>query len=194
VVARTREFDTDAAVEAAMGAFRHKGYEGTSIQDLVDATGLGRGSLYAAFGSKDGLYLAVMDRYRELYAVPLVELLRSGADPRELIREVMVGLVDEIVADGSHQACLIVGAAMERTQHDVSVVERLRATTKSLEDAFFEVLVQAQADGLLSGTRAAADLARFLVMSLQGIRVMGAIDPDRATLMASVDVVLSCLD
>jgi TetR/AcrR family transcriptional repressor of nem operon len=102
--------------------------------------------------------------------------------------------VDEIVADGSRQACLIVGAAMERARHDTSVAERLRATTRSLEDAFFEVLVQARSDGAMSGTRDAGDLARFLVMSLQGIRVMGAIDPDRATLMASVDVALSFLD
>jgi TetR/AcrR family transcriptional regulator, transcriptional repressor for nem operon len=193
-MARTREFDTDAAVEAAMGAFRRKGYEGTSIQDLVDATGLGRGSLYAAFGSKDGLYLAVMDRYRELYAVPLVELLGSGVEPKVLIREAMVGLVDEIVEDGNRQACLVVGATMERTRHDVSVAERVQAITRSLEDAFFEVLVQAQADGSVPGTRTAGDLARFLVMSLQGIRVMGAIDSDREPLMAMVEIVLSCLD
>jgi TetR/AcrR family transcriptional repressor of nem operon len=193
-MARTREFDTDTAVEAAMGAFRRGGYEGTSIQDLVDATGLGRGSLYAAFGSKDGLYLAVMDRYRELYAVPLVELLRGGTEPKAVLREVMTGLVDEIVADGNRRACLIVGAAMERARHDVSVAERLRATTRTLEDAFFELLVRAQADGSVSGTRTAGELARFLVMSLQGIRVMGAIDPGRETLMASVEVVLSCLD
>jgi TetR/AcrR family transcriptional repressor of nem operon len=193
-MARTREFDTDAVVEAAMGAFRSKGYEGTSIQDLVEATGLGRGSLYAAFGSKDGLYLAVLDRYRELYAVPLVELLRSGVEPKVLIREAMGGLVDEIVADGNRQACLVVGATMERARHDVSVVERVQAITRSLEDAFFEVLVQAQADGLVPDTRTAGDLARFLVMSLQGIRVMGAIDPDREPLMAMVEIVLSCLD
>src|SRR5262245_45980338 len=113
-MARTREFDTTAAVEAAMAAFRRTGFEGTSIQDLVAATGVGRGSLYAAFGSKEGLYLAALDLYRERYAGPLVELLADGTPAKALIREIMIGLVDEIARDGSRRACLIVGAATER--------------------------------------------------------------------------------
>lgn len=80
-MARTREFDTDAVVASAMEAFRRTGYEGTSMRDLSEATGLGSGSLYAAFGSKEGLYLAALDLYRRSYAVPLTELLRSGGDP-----------------------------------------------------------------------------------------------------------------
>ncbi|SNT55375.1 TetR/AcrR family transcriptional regulator, transcriptional repressor for nem operon [Asanoa hainanensis] len=63
-MARTREFDLDTAVDAAMGVFRAKGYEGASMRDLAEATNLGSGSLYAAFGSKEGLYLAALDRYR----------------------------------------------------------------------------------------------------------------------------------
>lgn len=193
-MARTREFDTAAAVDAAMSAFRLRGYEGTSVQDLVDATGVGRGSLYAAFGNKDGLYLAALDLYRQRFAQPLVEMLRDGTPARQLIREVFVGLVDEIARDGSRQACLIVAAATERVQHDLDVRDRLQKTIRALEDALFEVLVQAQASGEVSDRRSPADLAGFLVMSMQGLRVMGAIDPDRAGLMASVEVALSSLD
>lgn len=69
-MARTREFDTDAAVAAALEVFRHKGYEGASMRDLAQATGLGSGSIYAAFGSKDGLYLAALDLYRSAMPRP----------------------------------------------------------------------------------------------------------------------------
>ncbi|MDX3852334.1 TetR/AcrR family transcriptional regulator [Streptomyces sp. AK02-01A] len=193
-MARSREFDTEAAVEAAMSAFRRKGYEGTSVQDLVDATGVGRGSLYGAFKSKDGLYLAAVDRYRELYAQPLIEILRGGAPARELIREILVDLVDEIVRDGSRQACLIVSAATERVPHDPQVARRIRSTTGSLEDALTDVIAEAQESGQLTGTRDARDLARFLVTTLQGLRVMGSINPDRRSLMSAVEVALSCLD
>jgi TetR/AcrR family transcriptional repressor of nem operon len=193
-MARVREFDTEAVVEAAMTAFRHKGYEGTSVQDLVDATGVGRGSLYAAFGSKDGLYLVVMDRYREKYALPLIEILRSGAPVRELLREVMVGLVDTIAADGSRQACLIVGAATERLSHDPKIAEHVRSTTGSLEDALTEVITEGQASGQVSSARSARDLAWFLVMIMQGLRVMGSINPDRRSLMTAVEVALSSLE
>src|SRR3954469_9833039 len=106
-MARIREFDVDAAVGAAMEAFRRTGYEGTSMRDLAEATGLGSGSIYAAFGSKEGLFLAALDLYRQRYAVPLIELLRAGSDAREVIREVFVGAVDEIARDGRRVACLI---------------------------------------------------------------------------------------
>ncbi|WP_393086826.1 TetR/AcrR family transcriptional regulator [Streptomyces sp. LN704] len=192
-MARTREFDTDAVVASAMEAFRRTGYEGTSMRDLAEATGLGSGSIYAAFGSKEGLYLAALDLYRQSYAVPLTDLLRSGGDAREVIREVFVGAVDEIARDGS-LACLIVAGAMERARDDVRVGQRLRSTTRSLELALFDVIAEGQLRGRIPSGRAAADLAAFLVTSLQGLRVMGAIDPDRAALMRSAEVALSCLD
>jgi TetR/AcrR family transcriptional repressor of nem operon len=90
-MARVREFDTEAAVEAAMQVFWCRGYEATSVQDLVDATGVGRGSLYAAFGSKEGLYLAALDRYREQLAAPMLDAVRSGKPVRTVVRDVLLG-------------------------------------------------------------------------------------------------------
>jgi TetR/AcrR family transcriptional repressor of nem operon len=192
-MARMREFDTERAVEAAMNAFRRSGYDGTSIQDLVDATGVGRGSLYAAFGSKEGLYLAAMDRYRESYALPLIEVLRQGAPSRELLREVLVAAVDEIVRDGSRRACLIVGAAVGRIAQDPQVTAHVQSTTELLEDALHQVVAQAQADGQVSGRRDARALARYLIATMHGLRVLGAVNPDREALTAVVDVALDGL-
>ncbi|MEU3183581.1 TetR/AcrR family transcriptional regulator [Streptomyces sp. NPDC006923] len=192
-MARAREFDTEKAVEAAMNAFRLNGYDGTSIQDLVDVTGVGRGSLYAAFGNKEGLYLAAMDRYREYYALPLVDMLRQGAPGQELLRYVLVAVVDEVVRDGSRRACLIVGAAVGRIAHDPQVAAHVQSTTDLLEDALHQVIAEAQADGQLSGKRDARDLARYLVVTMHGLRVMGAISPDRASLMAVAETALDAL-
>lgn len=192
-MARLREFDTEAAVQAAMVAFRRHGYDGTSIQDLVEATGVGRGSLYAAFGSKDGLYLAAVDRYREQYATPLIDVLRGGAPARELIREVLVSVVDEIVRDGDRLACLIVTAAMERVAYDPETAEHVRTTTEAVEDALAEMIAAGQSSGELGDRQDARDLARFIMTTLQGLRVMGAINPDRRALMSAVEVAVSAL-
>jgi TetR/AcrR family transcriptional repressor of nem operon len=199
-VVRIREFDTDAAIEAALVAFRHTGYEGTSIQTLVEATGVGRGSLYAAFGSKEGLYLQALDRYRENYADPLIALLSTEAPALEMIREILIGLVDEIVRDDRRLACLIVSAATERIHQDAQVASRIRTTTQGLEDGFTQLLTAAQATGEIDAAKdqieAAKDprgLARMLVMTTHGLRVSGAINPERSWLMSVVEEVLSRL-
>ncbi|MEW2548167.1 TetR/AcrR family transcriptional regulator [Streptomyces sp. NPDC047002] len=193
-MARSREFDADAAVEAAMSAFRRAGYAGTSIQDLVDATGVGRGSLYAAFGSKEGLYLAALDRYRERYAQPLVALLDGCVGVRAVIREVLVGVVDATVRDGDREACLVIAAATELAHREPAVRDRLRRTVKSLEEALSELVARGQAAGEIPAARSAAATARLLVTVIQGLRVVGAVRPDRAALMETVDSALACLD
>ncbi|MEV4539890.1 TetR/AcrR family transcriptional regulator [Asanoa sp. NPDC049518] len=192
-MARTREFDLDEAVASAMDVFRRKGYEGASMRDLSEATGVGSGSIYAAFGSKDGLYLAALDLYRQRYATPLIEHLRAGHSAVAVIHEVFVAAVDEIARDGTRLACLIVAGAMERARDDIRVAQRLRSTTRSLEGALFDVIAEGQVRGQIPGDRSAADLAGFLVTTLQGLRVMGAINPDRDELMRSAEVALSCL-
>jgi TetR/AcrR family transcriptional repressor of nem operon len=164
------------------------------MRDLAEATGLGSGSIYAAFGSKEGLYPSALDLYRRRYAQPLLQVLRAHGDSRAVIREVFVGAVDEIARDGRRLACLIVAGAMERARDDPRVAERLRSTTRALELALFDVIAEGQTRGEIPAGRSPGDLAAFLVTSLQGLRVMGAIDPDRDALLRSAEVALSCLD
>lgn len=77
---------------------------------------------------------------------------------------------------------------------DQRVADRLRSTTQSLESALYDLLAEAQLRGQITSARSATDLAGFLVTSLQGLRVMGAINPDRAALTRYAEVALTCLD
>lgn len=193
-MARTREFDTDAALARAMDVFWCHGFEGTSIQDVVEATGVQRGSLYAAFGSKEGLYLAVLDRYREDLARPMLDALAGGGDVRTLVREALLGLVEQAVHDKRRRGCLMVNAATERLAHDPAVASRVRDTVAAFEDALATALTDARDRGLIAEHKDPRSLARFLVLTIQGVRVMGVIDPDRTFLTDAVEVALGCLD
>ena len=192
-MARSREFDTGKAVDAAIELFRRRGFEGVSIQEIVAATGVGRGSLYGAFGSKEGIYHAALEKYRAAYADPLTELLACDAPARDLIRQVLTGLVDEIVGDRSQHACLVVSAAVEMAGRDAEVAGRLRSTTRQLEDGFTALLSRAQREGEITLAGTPRDLARFIMMTIHGLRVLGAISPDRRSLMSTVEVVLAAL-
>src|ERR1700744_2545866 len=76
-MSRTREFDLDDAVNAALHVFWRKGYEGTSLTDLTEALGINRPSLYAAFGSKEQLFLRAIERYLAGPAAPVTEAMKA---------------------------------------------------------------------------------------------------------------------
>jgi len=193
-MARVREFDTDGAVAAAVESFRFQGYEGTSIQDLVEATGVGRGSLYTAFGSKEELYLAALNRYGDDQWAALLELLTCGAPVREIVRAILMRIVEDSAKGCSQQACLLVGAAIERVKSDARVAEKVRAASNAVEDALTILIDRGQAAGEVGSARNSRDVARFLVATMQGLRISGEVHPDRRWLTSVVDVAMAALD
>ncbi|MEU0492253.1 helix-turn-helix domain-containing protein [Nocardiopsis sp. NPDC006139] len=126
-MARTREFDTEAAVGRAMELFWARGYEATSVRDLTQRLGIGQGSLYAAFGGKDGLYRAALEHYRATLAADALRALEEGADARAAIRTLLTERIRVAVERGG-QGCLAVNAACERLPQDA-------ATRRTVRDA-----------------------------------------------------------
>lgn len=193
-MARVREFDTDAAVAQAMGLFWERGYEATSLHDLTKALGIGRGSLYAAFGSKDGLYQAALERYREDLARPMLRALSAGADIRASLRGVLTGLVADSVADERRRGCMVVNAAAERVPHDPATSRMVRDVLQAIEDALAEALSAARERGELPEGKDPRALAGFLVIWINGLRVAAKANPDEIALMRSVEVAMTLLD
>jgi len=109
-MARPREFSDDDVVNAAMELFWLKGYEATSTQDLCEHTGLGRGSLYNAFGSKHELYTQALRRYAEVGFQAQVEILGRPGTAKDRLRAFMNKVIDCDLADPDHRGCLSVNA------------------------------------------------------------------------------------
>jgi TetR/AcrR family transcriptional repressor of nem operon len=183
---RPREFDTDAAVERAMGVFWSCGYHGTSLPDLLAATKLSRGSLYAAFGDKHGLFLCALDRYIDNALARLdIEL-----DPRNnalaALRTCLAGYVDRASGVAGKRGCLVVATAMELAAHDAAVAQRIRRFFQRMETRLSEALARAQAAGELADGVAPASAARLLVCLCEGMRVVAKTVRDRTLSHAMV--------
>ena len=110
---RPRSFDIDVAVERAMNVFWSTGYHGTSLPDLLEATSLSRGSLYAAFGDKHGLFLRALNRYIEDALARLGAELNSSKGALAGVRKCLAGYVDRASAANGKRGCLVVATAME---------------------------------------------------------------------------------
>ncbi len=193
-MARPKEFDHDEVVDKAMAVFWAKGFEATSVQDLVDATGVNRGSLYNAFVDKAGLFDAAMDRY--LAVTPVLEILGDpeSAPPRATIERLFRFLVEDGAVDRENRGCLITNTAVELSPRDPAVAAKVAEALRGLEDALARLVIRGQAAGEIAPWHEARRLARFLVTSAQGMRVMARVGGDPAILRDTADAVLGHLD
>lgn len=187
-MARPREFDADDALERATRLFWTKGFEQTSLDELCAATGLGRSSLYAAFGDKRSLYLQALSRYEERSVARIAKAF-EGRTLRQGFQAFLAALIDDIVAGPGRSGCFIGNCAAELARLDRTAAARVRASLERIEAAFREVLAKELAPG--AGVDA---LARFLTAAIQGLRLVGKSNPDRATLEDIGAVMLRCLD
>jgi TetR/AcrR family transcriptional repressor of nem operon len=192
-MARTREFDTEAAVSRAMELFWTRGYEATSVRDLTGHLGIGQGSLYAAFGDKDGLYRAALGHYRTTLAADALTSLGEGVDARSAIRTMLVERV-RIAVERGGRGCLAVNAVCERLPEDPATRRTVRDMQDASRDALVDVLRAAAERGEISAGRDPQALAAFLVTFLNGLLVSAKLTQDVRALEPLVEVALAVLD
>lgn len=188
-MARTKEFDPDVALRAAMDLFWRKGYEATSMQEIVDCLGIGRGSIYATFGSKHELYLLALDRYAEESGNHVLERLSQPGPVLPAVRALVLGFLDDALTD--RKGCLVTNTAVE-CAHDRPIARRVESNWDGLETAIAGALIRARGQGELVGDREPRAVARFLVTMIQGLKVMARV-PDERRMRDAVDQALSLL-
>src|ERR1700753_2631501 len=160
---RPRSFDVETAVERAMGVFWSRGYHATALPDLLRATKLSRGSLYAAFGDKHSLFLRALDRYIADAVARMDIEFDSRKDPVDALRTYLAGYVDRTSGANGRRGCLLVATAMELAGQDVEVGRRVAGFFKAMEARVAGALSRAQAAGRLADGVEPLNAARILV-------------------------------
>lgn len=191
-MARSKEFDRDAALESAMNVFWDKGYAATSLEDLVTAMNIGRQSLYDTFGGKRELFEAALDRYMAR-SEDARACLATSKSPKRAIREVFESVIDEPIAL-QRRGCLGIHSTLELAPSDPAIAQRVARGQKKIENAFFAALERAQTLGEVGKAKDARALARFLTGALQGLRVAATSDPHGPILRDIVRITLAALD
>ncbi|MEV6034417.1 TetR/AcrR family transcriptional regulator [Nonomuraea sp. NPDC052116] len=190
---RPREFSDRAVVDAAMEVFWEKGYEATSTQDLCERTGLGRGSLYNAFGSKHRLYEEAIRRYAETKAEAQLAMLAEPGSVRARLRDLMLGVIDADMADPGRRGCLALNAATESSGRTEAVAGLVRRQFTDLEQALQRLVEIGQSTGELSSDRPPRQVARAFQSAYYGLRVLAKVTGDRDALLDVVDGAVAAL-
>ncbi|WGK65959.1 TetR/AcrR family transcriptional regulator [Croceiramulus getboli] len=183
---RTATFQREDALEGALQLFWKKGYHATSMQDLVEATGLNRSSLYNTFGSKIQLYQEALSTYQKRSGDVFQRAVARATNPKEALLFVFEGFMPEIMEDRDGKGCFSMNCKAEMANaHEA--VRRFLETHQESALQFFENLVQeGQDQGVFNNDQSAKTYAYFLFSSFQGLRMMGILTKDRAALQGII--------
>lgn len=194
-MARPRSFDQDHVIHTAEREFRAKGYNGTSVDDISSATGLGRGSLYAAFGDKRGVLLQAMSGYfTRLEQIAMESLSGPDDGALERLRLFLLSAVEGVplahdvpaADDRATTACFAAKMALEFGTSDPDVEHRINASFAVLQASVAACVRAAQRNGDLDAQADPDDIAWLLLAVARGMDVVGAtgLSPRRLTSIA----------
>jgi TetR/AcrR family transcriptional regulator, transcriptional repressor for nem operon len=192
-MSRPKEFDRDQVLDVATEVFWKRGFEATSIGDLVEALGIGRQSLYDTFGDKHALYLAALDRYRQRYGGSIRAMLDNELPVRRALRNALETVIANILEDPEGKTCMLVNAVAERCPQDDSVVQRFCSNQKGIEDALRQRFERAQREGEIAKHLDPQALARYFVNAINGLQITGKAVRDRQFLSDVADVTMTVL-
>jgi TetR/AcrR family transcriptional repressor of nem operon len=188
-MARHKAFDPEDTLARAVALFWRKGYEATSVADLVEALGVNRGSLYGTFHDKRTLFLAALEHYDEREIGALTRHLRNTPGPgRERIQSLFDEIIRGVEERGDRRGCLVCNTAVELAASDIEVGRRIKASQDRLTAAFSVAL--AADPGFPSASERRDRRAHFLTSTLMGLYVMARAGASPDTLRGIVRVAM----
>ena len=191
---RPREFDPDTAAQEAMEAFWERGYNATSVNDLLAEMGLNRGSLYGTFGDKKQLFLAALDKYQDQNVAMIRDVLEQDGSARAAIEALLNLAIEKCTGDGAAKGCLAATAAMELAPHDKDVAAWLRRFHRRNTYLVARTIHRGQDGGEISRRIDARAAARFLLNGMAGLRLLGTIGMPENEPRDVVKMMLKVLD
>ena len=171
VMARTKDFDENEVLSKAIRLFWHKGYNGTSMQDLVDGLGISRSSLYDTYGDKHALYIKALESYQDSSGIEMCNIINNTPSAKEAIKQLLEFITRNMLNDEQHKGCFMVNAGVEVAPHDAEVNDLLCKNEQQLEDVFYKTIKRGQESGEITTSQDAMALTRFISNTVKGIQV-----------------------
>jgi TetR/AcrR family transcriptional repressor of nem operon len=193
-MARTKDFDEQEVLNKAVCLFWHKGYNGTSMQDLVDGLGISRSSLYDTYGDKHALFIKALESYQGMASGKMCNIVSNTESAKEAIKRLFELTINDLLSDQQHKGCFMVNAEVEVAPHDKEVSDMVCKNDQQVEDAFYKAIKKGQDSGEIANQQDARALARFIFNTVKGIRVSAKSTADKSFFDDIIKTTMSVLD
>ena len=190
---RVEIFNREQVLDQMVEVFHHKGYNGTSMQDLVDASKLNRSSLYNSFGNKLAIFLECLKAYQQKTNRQTSSLLLKSSNALEAIEFIFKMNSETIAKDKQHKGCLISNCTSEMANQDVRINSFLKSNQNDMIGFLGDIISDGQQEGIINKNKSPRAYALYLFSALQGFRSTGILLDDEQQLNSIVDIVLSNL-
>ncbi len=189
-MARPREFDIEEILALALDVFWMQGYDATSMTDLMDATGLARGSIYKGYGDKKRLFMRALDSYLVQANASLRESAEISESGREALERIFANVVTMSTGKGVRRGCFSVNSTIELGPHDPDVQDRLRRNTREKEKTFASIIRKGIADGSLRRDIVPDLAGAYLTTVLNGLQVSGKLGLTKRQANQTVEIAM----
>ncbi len=179
-----KSFDVDKTLDKAMRLFWSRGYEATSMSDLVEAMGINRGSLYDTYGDKRALFIAALRHYDETCRKKPLAALERDYSPKAAIRALFRHWIEVALTDPARRGCFLTNTALELAAHDRQVSAIVASSQKETEDFFHRLIKKGQSNGEIRKDLRTKETARLLLANLIGLLVLARSRPERRLLQS----------
>jgi TetR/AcrR family transcriptional repressor of nem operon len=193
-MARSKDFDEAEVLSKAVCIFWHKGYNGTSMQDLVDGLGISRSSLYDTFGDKHALYIKALDSYQQTGGSQMCDIINNTASAKEAIKKLLELTMRDLLNDEQRKGCFMVNAEIELASLDAEVKNLICRNEQQFEGAVLRAIKKGQDSGEIRNTQDPLALARFIINAVRGMQVSAKATADKAFFDDIIKTTLSVLD
>ncbi|TCS42035.1 TetR/AcrR family transcriptional regulator [Reinekea marinisedimentorum] len=177
-MSKSPKFDREQVVAKATNLYWERGYHATSMRNLQDAIDMRPGSIYAAFGSKDGVFRESLEHYAEQSIGRFRAQRAAASSPLQALKNTVRQVVIQSKTDAPSSMCMLVKTVAELTDNEAELLEFAKAKLKSVEDAIAELIKEAQQAGEISAEKNAEHLARFVQVQIAGLRIYAKANDD----------------
>ncbi|GGD09525.1 TetR family transcriptional regulator [Hyunsoonleella pacifica] len=190
---KVETFDKNLVIKQATEVFHDKGYNATSMQDLVDATGLNRSSIYNSFENKHNLFLECLNSYQEFYKEQLNDKLLKASNALEAIDNLFELYLNDIIKEKNNKGCLIVNCKSEMANHDKPITQFLVNNQNLMIDILEDIVDRGQNELLINKKMTAKAYALYLYSSIQGFRMTSILTNNKQELQSIIKTIKQTL-